>query len=209
MSYRKKHIPVIMAGEAYDRVADQYDHDLLDYDNIDRRLFTLALPKDLQGLQIADIGGGSGRWADRLVQRGAQVTVIDPARNMMSQARKKNKFIKTIEGVVEHIPLDDRFSDITICAFVLGYVADLKFALTELIRITKPGGKIMISNSSERKSPIHRAANRDPFLIDVTFHRPELFTEYLEEMHCHIEVFELIRTLKGVHAGTVIVASTS
>lgn len=206
MSYEKKRVPVLSAAAAYEKVADQYDRDLAEYDSYDLRPFTLALPRELAGLRALDAGGGTGRWAVRLARRGAVVTLVDPAPAMLKLARRKGGGFQTVLGSIEALPFADASFDIVLCAFVLGYCEDLPQALGELVRVLVPGGLLLISTSSERRSPEHRVANRDPFLLDVTYHRPDEYRDALEDLGCTVERLESVRTAKDVVAGTVIVA---
>jgi ubiquinone/menaquinone biosynthesis C-methylase UbiE len=206
MGYQKKRVPVLPADEAYDKVAAEYDKDQAFYDEIDLKPFTQALPRELAGLKVLDAGGGTGRWAARLAKRDAKVTLADPAPAMVKLARKKDARIETVAAPVEALPFPDASFDIVLCAFVLGYVADLEAALAELTRVLAPGGLLLISQSPERKSPLHRVGNRNPFLIDVSYHRPEAFTAALERLRCPIEKLEQPESKKGTVLGTVIVA---
>lgn len=206
MAYKKQLIPVISAAEGYEKVAATYDQDLAEYDSYDLRPFVHALPRDAHGLRVLDAGGGTGRWAIRLAKRGADVTLADPAPAMLAIARRKDGRITTVKAAIEALPFPDASFDVTLCAFVLGYCPDLVQALGELVRVTRPGGLLLLSSSSERKSPLHRVENRKPFLIDVTYHRPDEYRDALEDLGCTVEVQEPVRTAKDVVAGHVIIA---
>jgi len=44
--------------------------------------------------KIGDIGGGTGRTADKLIKRGHSVTIIDPSSSMTKRAKKRNHMIR-------------------------------------------------------------------------------------------------------------------
>lgn len=46
--------------------------------------------------KIADIGGGTGRTADKLIKLGHFVTIIDPSQSMTKRAKKRNHRIRII-----------------------------------------------------------------------------------------------------------------
>lgn len=52
--------------------------------------------------QIADIGGGTGKTADKLVKMGHCVTIIDPCQPMTRRAKKRNPKIKVINKAMPY-----------------------------------------------------------------------------------------------------------
>lgn len=52
---------------------------------------------------IADIGGGTGITADKLIKRGHYVTIIDPCQSMTKRAKKRNPMIQIIN---QALPFD-------------------------------------------------------------------------------------------------------
>lgn len=55
---------------------------------------------------VLDVGGGTGRYAAPLQERGYRITVVDPSRGMMEEALKKG--VRTcVEGRAEHLPFRD------------------------------------------------------------------------------------------------------
>ena len=203
MGYQKQRVPVLSAAEGYELVARSYDKDQKDYDEIDLKHFLRVLPAELAGLAVLDAGGGTGRWAARMAKRGATVTLLDPAPAMLAIAKAKDARIEAVQGSVEDVPFADETFDIAVCAFVLGYVQDLDAAAAELVRVVKPGGLLLVSHNPERKSPLHRAPGRPPFLLDVTYHRPEEMAETFARLGCDVKVTE-VRTKKTVLAGLLL-----
>lgn len=53
--------------------------------------------------KIADIGGGTGRTADKLIKMGHSVTIIDPSSSMTKRAKKRNHMIQIIN---QSMPFD-------------------------------------------------------------------------------------------------------
>lgn len=97
---------------------------------------------------LADIGAGPGFFAIR----GAKLTTgsvhavdIEP---LMLEKLAQRAVEEGVTNVLTHagnaqaIPLADAVADQTLCAFVLHEVDDLAVALSELKRITKPGGRV-------------------------------------------------------------------
>src|SRR5262245_24425976 len=79
---------VLSTREGYDRWAEIYDRDgnpltALEEPELDRLL------GDVAGLDVVDVGCGTGRHALRLAARGANVTAVDFSEGMLAQAREK------------------------------------------------------------------------------------------------------------------------
>ena len=93
---------------------------------------------NLAGRRFIDVACGTGRWANYALQQGARVVGIDLCREMLLHCRAA-----TVLADAARLPLPDEASDITVCAFAIGY---MESPMAELARITKPGGSIFVSD---------------------------------------------------------------
>jgi len=66
--------------------------------------------------KIADIGGGPGHYAQWLAGLGHDVTLIDPVKKHITQAKKRSakNFFNCLQGEARHLPLDDASQDLII-----------------------------------------------------------------------------------------------
>lgn len=114
-------------------------------------LENLHFPKllgNVNGLNVADIGCGTGRHALRLAEDGARVTAVDFSSGMLQRAKTKaeGKPISFVEhDLSKPLPLPDAMFDRVICCLVLDHIAGLGSFFRELRRICKPDGFIAIS----------------------------------------------------------------
>jgi len=103
----------------------------------------LAPPKDQRWL---DVGCGNGAFTERVVQRCAPAAIegIDPSEAQLSYARERHKAgIATYRsGDAMALPFADNSFDITASALVLFFVPDPDKAVSEMVRVTKPGGLV-------------------------------------------------------------------
>ena len=112
------------------------------------------LPK--QGL-ILDAGGGPSRYTVELARRGYQVVLLDMtpanlefARRQIKRSRLQDKVEQVVEGSIVDL---SRFADNTFDAVIclggpLSHVLDQhkrEKAITELIRVSKPGAPLFVS----------------------------------------------------------------
>src|SRR5580765_7488045 len=74
--------------EGYDRWAEVYDGEDNPLVLLEEQHLT-ALAGDVAGLDVADIGCGTGRHALRLAAAGARVTAVDFSEPMLERARAK------------------------------------------------------------------------------------------------------------------------
>lgn len=93
------------------------------------------------GLDILECGSGTGLILERLTRFTRRAAGIDLSPGMLELARARGLDVK--EGSVTELPFDDASFDVT-CSFkVLAHVPDIGKALSEMARVTRPGGVIL------------------------------------------------------------------
>jgi demethylmenaquinone methyltransferase/2-methoxy-6-polyprenyl-1,4-benzoquinol methylase len=102
-----------------------------------------------RGAVVLDLGTGTGDLARDLRRaRATQVVATDFARPMLLAARQKKGLARdpTLRWVVSdalHLPFaNDRFDAVT-SGFVLRNLVDLPAAFAEMLRVLRPGGRIV------------------------------------------------------------------
>jgi SAM-dependent methyltransferase len=107
----------------------------------------LALAGDVAGRRILDAGCGAGPLFAALRDRGAIVTGIDKSAGMLELAQRRLGADADLQVAELGGPLpfpDGTFDDVT-ASLVLHYLEDWGPALTELRRVLKPGGRLIVS----------------------------------------------------------------
>ncbi|MGH8212707.1 MAG: class I SAM-dependent methyltransferase [Rhodanobacteraceae bacterium] len=117
----------------------------------EQRAMLALMPEDLRGYNVIDIGCGSGRYMLHALQRGATyVAGVDFSSEMLRRAATElSNFSDRIElmpGDLAALPLPDACADLTICALAVGHLRELQPALSELRRVTRPGGLLLCSD---------------------------------------------------------------
>lgn len=127
-------------GAAYDRIsagiADSLEHCVL----------RLA-PQP--GERVLDVATGTG-WTSRLVaRRGAQVTGVDIAADLIAAARAAAEAerlpIDYHVGDAEALPFDDASFDAVVSTVGVMFVSRPEDAARELARVVKPGGRLALT----------------------------------------------------------------
>lgn len=102
-----------------------------------------------QGLSIADIGCGTGRYSIELCHQGHQLTAVELVKRNIEVLRAKHEKIKTWQGNALDLSfLEENKFDITLCFGPMYHLHTEEERLTvieQLKRITKPGGLIFIA----------------------------------------------------------------
>lgn len=99
------------------------------------------------GEAVLDVGCGTGivaLAASARVGPLGRVAAVDINPGMLAVARAKSDAIEWREARAEALPFDDASFDAVTCQFALMFLADRTKALTEMRRVTKPGGRIGI-----------------------------------------------------------------
>jgi len=140
-------IDVLPAREGYDRWADIYDSE-------DNSLIALEQPRvdallgDVRGLELIDVGCGTGRHAVRLAEQGAKVTALDFSEGMMSRIKAKPGWenIRLLHhDATRPLPFDAASFDRVLCALVLEHIDNLSPFFIDLRRVCRPDGYIVLS----------------------------------------------------------------
>lgn len=122
----------------YDRVFGSTNHDAL--------FGHLAAEA---GQLVLDIGGGTGRVAQRLRELGAQVIVVDPAPGMLRHAREKR--LSAVRALAERLPFAADSIDRIYIVDAFHHFAHQGQAAIDLVRILRPGGRLVIEEPDLRR----------------------------------------------------------
>lgn len=109
----------------------------------------IAKENGLRDKAVLDVGTGRGRFALGFAKEGANVTAIDISEKVLEIARKntaeKNLQVKFEYGDAENLQFADGSFDIVCCMVVLGIVFNPKKVISELERVCKAGGLVIVS----------------------------------------------------------------
>jgi SAM-dependent methyltransferase len=98
---------------------------------------------------VLDVGCGSGDLLAWFAGRGADVAGIDPAPGMVELARARLPGGDVRAGTAEPLPWPDGSFDLVTAVNALQFAEDTIDALTEMARVTAPGGLVAVANWAE------------------------------------------------------------
>lgn len=96
---------------------------------------------------VLDVGAGTGVLAERLSAEGLTIVALDPFAQMLEQLQQRRPEITTVVAEGEAIPYPDASFDLTYNVAVLHHIAEperVRRTLQEMVRVTRPGGRIVI-----------------------------------------------------------------
>lgn len=137
----------LLPAEAYALWADSYDSDPTPLLALEERELLPLLPC-LKGKFVLDVACGTGRWLSLLLARGAgQGIGFDLSHEMLAQARRKHAIRGSLARAdCTAIPVSSGKVDIAVCSFAVGYVADLGALASELSRVLREGGHLIVTD---------------------------------------------------------------
>ena len=109
------------------------------------------------GAVVLDLGSGPGRHAFEALRRGARVICADLSRPDLSQAASvlmamvrageapAGSSFAVVQADARHLPFPDRSLDHVVAAEVLEHVTQDELAISEIVRVLRPGGTVAIS----------------------------------------------------------------
>jgi demethylmenaquinone methyltransferase/2-methoxy-6-polyprenyl-1,4-benzoquinol methylase len=142
----------------FDEVAPGYDrtNTVLSLGN-DRfwRVATTRAVAPRTGQRILDLAAGTGASSVSLARSGAHVIAADFSPGMIAEGRRRHGGIPNLSFVqadATALPFEDGEFDAVTMSFGLRNVNDPKRALRELLRVSKPGGRLVVCEFSHPPS---------------------------------------------------------
>jgi len=122
------------------------------------RIQTVKAIDPQAGERILDIAAGTGTSSAAIARSGARVIAFDFSAGMIEEGRKRHPELEFVQGDAQQLPFgDDEFDAVTI-SFGLRNVEDPRLALSEMYRVLKPGGRLVVCEFSRPPIGVLRAA---------------------------------------------------
>jgi len=134
-------------ADGYKVWAASYDRERNPMLSLEQRILERLLPP-FTGLDVVDLGCGTGRWLTVAKAGGARSLVgVDPSLEMLSCARAKlGKPVKLVCSDYAGALIANDSADIVLCNFALSYIESAKEFLNFVHRILRPGGSLFLTD---------------------------------------------------------------
>lgn len=148
-------------GEMFNQIAERYDMlnriISMGMDRGWRRLLVDSLKCGAPGDRALDVATGTADVALSIVKAWPQVHVtgLDPSTGMLGVGEKKvaaanlSERIKLVEGDAQEMPFEDDYFAASCISFGIRNVPDRLKGLSEMTRVTRPGGKVSVLELAE------------------------------------------------------------
>jgi SAM-dependent methyltransferase len=107
----------------------------------------------LTGKRVLDVGCGEGRYCRKLSLLGAETWGVDPVAEFIELARKRHPGGEYRVGSAESLEFASDSFDFTLSYLSLVDIPRDDLAASEMVRVTKPGGEIVVVSLSNLASP--------------------------------------------------------
>jgi ubiquinone/menaquinone biosynthesis C-methylase UbiE len=98
---------------------------------------------------VGDLGSGTGQLASAIAPFVSRVIAVDRSGDMLQAARRRLREWPNVEvrrGELEALPIDNGTLDAATLMLVLHHLPDPAAVLTDVARVLKPGGRILIAD---------------------------------------------------------------
>lgn len=143
----------------FDEVAPKYDivNDVLSMGQTRRwRRLVVDAVGARPGSRVLDLAAGTGTSSEPYADAGVSVVACDFSLGMLKVGKRRRPDIDFVAGDATNLPFEDNSFDATTISFGLRNVNEPKKALAEMLRVTKPGGKLVIAEFSSPVVPLWR-----------------------------------------------------
>ena len=135
----------------FDDVAERYDltNDVLSLGQT--RLWRRAVAQAVAarpGERLLDLAAGTGSSSLPFVAAGAQVVAADFSLGMLRVGKRAHPALDLLAGDALRLPFADAAFDAITISFGLRNVSDVDAALTEMARVTRTGGRLVVCEFS-------------------------------------------------------------
>jgi len=135
----------------FDGVAKNYDtaNDLLSFGSA--RIWRKKVAKLVNsqpGQTILDLAAGTGSSSIVFLREGVKVVAADFSNGMLEEGRKRHPELEFVFADAAALPFADAEFDTVTISFGIRNVEKTEVALAEMLRVLKPGGKLVVCEFS-------------------------------------------------------------
>jgi SAM-dependent methyltransferase len=156
-----------MSESHFDRIAEVYDGSLPAHvvDHYLGKRTRFVLEHCPRGSLVLDVGCGTGALAARLTEAGYQVVGVDPSEGMLRVLESRAPRVRGVKGSATSLPFSDASFDFVLSVAVMHHIAgvdEVRRTLAEMVRVAKPGGRILVWDHNPRNPYWGRLMARVP-----------------------------------------------
>jgi cytosine/adenosine deaminase-related metal-dependent hydrolase/ubiquinone/menaquinone biosynthesis C-methylase UbiE len=146
----------VSPSDLFDIWAQVYDEQANPLLTLEQRFLSRMLP-DIGGLDVLDVGCGTGRWLHLLASHHpASLTGVDASPQMLQRASTKLGTTSRLHlGSCVALPVPSATADLVLASFVLSYLESVEDFARELHRVARPGANIFLTDMHPDTASFH------------------------------------------------------
>jgi SAM-dependent methyltransferase len=125
-------------AEVYDRARPSYPEEAVHW------LVLGEWADRSSGADVVEVGAGTGKLTERVLEGGHTVLATDPDHAMLGPLTTRAPQAVVAQAAVEHLPVRTRSVDVVVGAQCFHWF-DLPLALPEIARVLRPGGHLALT----------------------------------------------------------------
>ncbi|MFH5822010.1 demethylmenaquinone methyltransferase [Georgenia sp. AZ-5] len=189
----------------FDGVARRYDltNDVLSLGQ--DRIWRVATRKAVgarPGERVLDLAAGTGTSSEEYADAGIDVVPCDFSTGMVAVGKSRRPDLPFVAGDATALPFADESFDAVTISFGLRNVVDTDRALREMLRVTRPGGRLVVCEFSRPTFPPFRSVYELylgqvlPRMASLVSSNTDAYTYLTESIRTWPAQRELARTLQ-------------
>jgi demethylmenaquinone methyltransferase/2-methoxy-6-polyprenyl-1,4-benzoquinol methylase len=190
----------------FDGVAKNYDkaNDLLSFGSA--RIWRKKVAKLVNsqpGQTILDLAAGTGSSSIVFLREGVKVVAADFSKGMLEEGRKRHPELEFVFADASSLPFADQEFDTVTISFGIRNVEKTEVALSEMLRVLKPGGKLVVCEFSRIPNKLLHTLYRFylrnilPTLSAVVSKTPEAYSYLAESIDAWPSQQELVKIIES------------
>ncbi len=193
-------------AEMFDGVAKNYDkaNDLLSFGSA--RIWRKKVAKLVNskpGQIILDLAAGTGSSSIVFMREGVKVVAADFSQGMLEEGRRRHPELEFVFADAANLPFADQEFDTVTISFGIRNVEKTEVALEEMLRVLKPGGKLVVCEFSRIPNKFFNSLYRFylrnilPTLSALVSKTPEAYSYLAESIDTWPSQQELVKIIEA------------
>ena len=130
-------------------IFNQTQVDYYNKSNISSKRFynsTKWTPDQIKGKKMLEVGSGSGRFTQVILETGAELYSIDYSTAVEANAKNNLEFpnLNLCQASVYELPFEKNYFDYVCCLGVIQHTPNVELSFSKMLEHLKPGGEIVI-----------------------------------------------------------------
>jgi len=131
----------------YDELGDDFERFMSEYD-VERRVslvfHDLLEGGALDGLEVLEVGSGTGRFSRELLKRRARLTAVDVGVRL-ARVVARGAAATGVAGDACRLPFRDESFDLVLSSECIEHTLDPEAAIAEMCRVARVGGRVCLT----------------------------------------------------------------